>query len=82
MMDDLESGERIIGCLPGETPASFTLLQQERRHRAELIAKDAEIAELRSDVSVLLEFIETHRIVLNKEESERFVSAILRADAK
>jgi hypothetical protein len=30
--------DRIIGCLPGETPASILLIHQERRHRAALAA--------------------------------------------
>lgn len=38
--------DRIIGCLPGETPTSILLLQQERRHRAELARLRAEVEKL------------------------------------
>lgn len=41
-MDD----DRIIGCLPGETPASMVMAYQELRHHRELTAAQARIEKL------------------------------------
>lgn len=79
-MDDLESGERTIGCLPGETPASILHFMQERRYREALATRDAEIRELRTEMENAIEraasanewWNESRRVILDKDaEIER-----------
>lgn len=84
--------DRIIGCLPGETPASIVMAYQaierarvasENRRLLDVVATlESELAEARALLVTALEIIETPYYMIGKDESEgikRIAAAVEKA---